>query len=161
MGKVAYVPFTDSGLRGYVDVTASTFNSARHFDKFETPVLSYPDSLAGVSSGTQLYVFGHGSPMSETVSDNAHNKLTMRELAKRLKEAGLTPSITKIKLAACNGGTCAAQSTAAKLLVALRAEGFVSVTVYGYYDKIMVQAEEGSKRGPAGERMKDFRLAFK
>lgn len=162
MSKVAYVPFSDTGLLGYVKRTVTSFNGGRIFDKFESsPRVHKSGALSGVGTGTQVYIFGHGAPKSDTISDNVGTSLTMDELAQQLKDAGLKGGHKVIKLNACNGGTGGLQSMACKLMVAMRGAGFPAVSVYGYTENLKVTAKDGSKHGSSGARAKDIRVKFK
>lgn len=162
MSKIAYVPFADQGLRNYVSTTINTFNSGRMFDRFKTPPRYHGGPiLRDVGINTQVYVFGHGSPKSDVISDNSGNQLTMDELAVQLLSDGLSLAHKVIKLNACNGGTGGLQSMANKLLMAMRGAGFPAVKVYGYTENLYVKSWGSQKHGTSGARAKDIRVKFK
>jgi len=161
MSKIAYVPFTDGGLAGYVEITVGRFNQGRIFDRFSKPVKQYPSSLASVSSRTQLYVYGHGGGRSDDIQDNNGNSLTLDELASRIKAAGLATNHKVIKLFACSGGCGGGQSMAAKFHRALRGKGYAKVVVYGYGEDLSVDSGvSGRKTGVSGARAKSIRSKF-
>lgn len=132
--KVMYCPFpNDHVLIGAGERIVRCHNSKHTLDQFrDKVVVSGPKALSNVMAMQQLYIVAHGSAGADSIFDDSGGALTVTDLAKQLKSQGLTTSIHKVKLFCCQGGSNGSASTAALLKTALKAEGFNSVSTYGY-----------------------------
>jgi hypothetical protein len=80
-------------------------NSNHRLDQFHAQLLTPASYLGGIYRFQQLYIFAHGLPGADHVQDSSGVRMSVTELAKRLKEQGLTVSIRTIKLWVCSAGT--------------------------------------------------------
>ena len=147
--KQIYCPFPgDATLISACDQVVKGHNSKHTLDQFKKGVLT-PGSkvLGGLSMFQQLYIVAHGAAGADNIYDDGGGALTVFELAKQLKEQGLTSRIRKVKLYACQGGSQGHASTAKKLKDAMRLAGFTNVDTYGYTMDLAQGAltDEGSK----------------
>lgn len=163
--KVAYCPFDDNDTVNLVQFNISKFHRRTLLEKFDQRVRRHnglAPVLRDVSYKQQLYVFGHGSPMSDVIEDCQGNQITIGELALRMFLDGLSMSHEKIKLHSCSGGVGGHYSMAAKLKMALQALGFLRLNVYGYTEDLSVSTSGplGFKRTVTGARAKSTRVRF-
>lgn len=131
--KVAYCPFpNDNSMIGNTQAVVDSHNSKHKFDRFDGKVVvSGAKALQHVSWFQQLYIVAHGDSGSDSITGDDGSSITMDALAKQLRDEKLTVAIRKVKLFVCEGGK-GDGSTASKLKIAMRREGFTRVSVYGY-----------------------------
>ncbi|MEY4765641.1 MAG: hypothetical protein RI907_2314 [Pseudomonadota bacterium] len=132
--KQMYCPFPgDANLIAACERVIKAHNSKHILDQFKKDVLTPGDKvLKNMSMFQQLYIVAHGAPGSGSVYSDSNVALSMADLAKQLKEQGLTSRIRKVKLYACQGGSNGQNATANQLKAAMLTQGFTSVSTYGY-----------------------------
>jgi hypothetical protein len=137
-----YVPFEDPS---FVDMCKEVKIPAN----FRRVVKSYAptkkNQLSWATRWDQVYVMGHGAPGADDIEDNKGTQLAINGIVDRLKHEGLSKNHHLIKLWACSGGAGGKNSTAYKLLKALRAAGYSKVKVAGYTETITTSVN-GHKR---------------
>src|SRR5438128_426667 len=103
--KYDYLPFSgDDDLATMAGRTMLAHNSRHRLDQFHGQLLTPASYLGVISWFQQLYIFAHGLPGVDYVMDTAGGRLGVVDLAKRLRDQGLPPSIRTIKLWVCSAG---------------------------------------------------------
>jgi len=164
--KVAYCPFNDTDTVNLIAFNISKFHRGNIFTSgFDKRVRKHDGRTAvlnDTSAKQQIYVFGHGSPRSDTIQDCSGNNISIDELAYRLLYDGMKASTRHLKLHSCSGGVGGGQSMAAKLKIALVGIGYMGITVYGYTEDLSTSTSGlfGFKRTVSGRRAKNARVSF-
>jgi hypothetical protein len=157
-----YVPFEDPS---FVDMCKEVKIPAnfRRIVKSYSPLKK--DQLSWATRWDQVYVMGHGAPGADAIEDNKGTELDVAGIVKRLQHEGLGKHHRLIKLWACSGGAGGKNSTAYKLLKAMRAAGFDQVKVAGYTETITTSVG-GHKRALSHDddtdlgRASSFRILY-
>lgn len=146
--KVGYLPFPAAlQLRRLAENVIAAHNALHRFDRFAPDlVISGPASLERVSQWQQVYVFAFGRAGDALLrGDDPNDCLDADQIARRLRDEGLTREIRKIKLWASHSGSGAGESSGAQLKRALVAHGFRRIAVYGYTKALGDFARDGHK----------------
>lgn len=145
--KVGYVPFPFAPqLRRLAENVVAAHNGAHRWDRFAPKLIaSAPSSLTQVSRYQQLYVFAFGNAADLALFAGDDEWIEATDLARQLREEGLTQSIRIVKLWASNSGAGGAASAAAQLKRAMIEGGFSHVSVYGYVKAVSDFTRNGHK----------------